>query len=112
MKELALMGELNEVFGKGKVYAIDEKEYEVKPAMMGDLEDVGDIYNNKIFPNIAANFMLFKDEEEKTRKERISNLYKLLDKAFRGQCPKDKIKKLDILEVKEILDYFHSGVRA
>jgi len=106
------MGELNEVFGKGKVYTIDEKEYEVKPAMMGDLEDVGDIYNNKIFPNIAANFMLFKDEEEKTRKERISNLYKLLDKAFRGQCPKDKLKKLDILEVKEILDYFHSGIRA
>ena len=106
------MGELNETFGKGKKYAIDGQEYEVKPAMMGDLEDVGDIYNNKVFPSISANFMLFKDEEEKTRKERISNLYKLLDKAFRGQCPKDKLRKLDVTEVKEILDYFHYGVRS
>lgn len=106
------MGALGEILGKGKKYMIDEHEYEVCPALLGELEEVGDLYGNKVFPNIPMNFALFKDEEEKTRKERISNLYKLLDKAFRGKCPKDKFKKLDVMEVKEILDYFHYGIGA
>ena len=106
------MGELNEVFGKGKKYTIDGTEYEVKPATLEDLEEVGDLYNNKVFPSPSANFMQFKDEKPEVRKARIANLYKLLDKSFRGQCPKDKLKKLDIVEVKEILDYFHNCVRA
>ena len=111
------MGELNEVFGKGKKYMIDGTEYESKPAILEDLEEVGDLYNNKVFSNPSANFMQFKDKEGKdekpeVRKARISNLYKLLDKAFRGAVPKDKLKKLDILEVKEIIDYFHYGIRA
>lgn len=106
------MGELNETFGKGKKYTIDKKEYEVKPALMEDLEDIGDLYNNKVFPNIPVNFALFKDDEEGTREERIANLYRLLDKAFRGTVPKDKLKKLDVTEVDEILKYFHYGIRA
>ena len=111
------MGALNEALGKGKKYTIDGVEYEVMPAVLEDLEDVGDLYNNKVYSNISANFMRFKDdngkdEKKEIRDERISNLYKLLGKAFSGAVPKDKLKKLDIVEVKEIIDYFHRCVRA
>ena len=106
------MGALNEALGKGKKYMIDGVEYEVMPSLLEDLEDVGDLYNNKVYSNISVNFTLFKDEKPEVRKTRISNLYKLLDKAFRGAVPQDKLKKLDVSEAKEILDYFHYGVRA
>lgn len=99
------MGEINEALGKGKKYTIDGKEYEVLPATLADLEEVADIAM-KITEGVAFNFFQFPGEKEKDLEVRKSALFKILEKAFRGEVPKEKLKQLRRDEVKEITDFF------
>lgn len=107
------MSELQEVFARGKKFTIGDKEYEVRPATLGDIEEVAELIPLVITGNITFNFIQFTDDvtkgksdAKKVKDERVKALYTILDRAFRGSCPKDELKQLDRLEVKEIIDYF------
>jgi len=100
------VSELSEVFAKGKKYTVDGVEYEAKPAMLKDMEEVGELLGKVITTDIALNFIKFKDEDNKTYEARKKTLYELIKKAFRGTMPLEQIKKLDLAEVEEILSFF------
>lgn len=105
------MGEINETLGRGKFYEIDGEQFEVMPATLGDLEEVAEIFNEKVSPVMFANFIdrevpINGKKTKVTKGESMEGLYTLLGKAFRGKCPKDKLKKLDRVEVNEIIEFF------
>lgn len=94
------MSELTEATGRGKKYKIGDEEFEVMPATLFELEEVADLYNESVSPLIVANFV-GEDKQKKTEA-----LYQVLGKAFRNTVPIEKLKKLNRVEVKEIINFF------
>ncbi|KJR97952.1 MAG: hypothetical protein VR68_11615 [Peptococcaceae bacterium BRH_c4a] len=93
------LSEMQQISGAGKIFVIDGEKFEVLPATLGQLEEVADLWNEKIHPVVLANFL-------KANKENREHLYKLLGMAFAGKVSQEKFKSLRRDQVKEILDFF------
>ena len=99
------MGEIKEAYGKGKMYEIDGQEYEALPCPNIDMEDAMDMYGRIITTKFSLNYMKFKDEDPKERKERVKAINWLLDKAFRGKVGKDVLGKIDRNTTDEMINF-------
>ncbi len=109
-----ILSEMQRISGTGKKFKVGGEEFEVLPATLGQLEEVADLWNEKVHHIIIFNFLSKKIKEDGSigsadNKESKKSLYKLLDMAFGGKVSVDKLKGLRRDQAKEILDFFLVG---
>ncbi len=101
--------ELQQISGKGKLFEIAGEKYEVLPATLEQLEEIADLWNEKVHPVIVLNFTqkaIGADGKPLDGKDKKEALYKLLNMAFDGQVSADRLRKLRRDQVKEVIDFF------
>lgn len=111
LQDKDILSEMQQISGAGKKFKIGEEEFEVLPATLGQLEEVADLWNEKIHHIIIFNFLSKKIKEDGSigtadNKESKESLYKILGIAFDNKVPMDKLKKVRRDQVEGILDFF------
>jgi hypothetical protein len=97
LKELFLMGEINEALGIGDVFVIDGAEYHAHIATFEELETIEKKTEGLYLQSqgMRFNFMKLTDEEDnKARDARVKKLLALLQMIF-PDCPAASLKKMD-----------------
>lgn len=97
---------INEILGEGNEYTIDGKKYTVKIGTIKELKKVAELSKIAILGNISLNFTNFTDDKEDSQQKRLDALNEILNMAFGGKVPTEKLEDLQIDQVEEIVNYF------